>query len=184
MGLSSSLVYSCPQSNQKDNKMKIEHIKGPLSTLGAPTVQWVQKVGVKPHQFYGGTDASYEGKPLAALPWESEQTINTMKEGLEQALSTPASEVTFDHCLTELYVNETIHKDPHCDSGDLVVTVSLGAPRELVIQNNDTGSVRSISLNHGDVVVFDKESQQRTTRSILQGLEKGPYINLTYRTKE
>jgi alkylated DNA repair dioxygenase AlkB len=170
------------------------HIKNTFRDVPVPSFDYDQGVNRvvdgreiigRPSIGFGDVDFTYAGKCLKSNPWDSHETVLKMKEKLEAML-----DISFAHCLIGLYLDETVsipfHKDEIQGPEDLIVSVSMGATRDFLIRDNETGDIRKLILVHGDVVVMDYDSQQKTQHAVPPGKftpRRRQRVNLTFRSK-
>jgi len=95
-----------------------------------------------------------------------------------------------NHLVLNLYLNSQDNISPHNDKtqtlteGSMIVTISLGAVRTLVLENMKNGQQVSIDLQPGSVFVLGWKTNQEWKHSIPKaiGEEVGKRISLTYRS--
>lgn len=190
----------------------MEFIKGEFTGFDCGITTWDEprvrmykgkKVVGRPTRGFGDSPFNYAGKLYEPEPWTTPMTA--IKLNAEYLVSEKLKKkVKFNFCLCGYYGPEgkgiPHHSDTVPTKNDIVLSVSLGAPRVfewLEYEKNikdrvdtseiDTKYIPKKSLTHylmedGDVFIFDGKSQMRSTHAVLDMKGCGERINLTFRS--
>tara|TARA_R110000744_G_scaffold292614_2_gene403106 strand:- start:270 stop:857 length:588 start_codon:yes stop_codon:yes gene_type:complete len=164
-----------------------------------------KKVVGRPTKAYGESEFKYAGKLYKPDPWTS--SISIIKHRAEALVrGVLKKRVNFTFCLCALYKHGGIAIPHHSDTvptrDSLVISISFGAPRLFewnqysyyIKRKTNTSKTHILHhwknqlettryiLEHGDVILFDGESQMTSTHAVPSLEETGERINLTFRT--
>lgn len=147
---------------------------------------WEQKPGVFGHMqprltaSYGneGVTYRYSGTINVALPWTP--TLLEIKEKIE------AVQGRYNYCLLNRYRfgqdSMGMHADNEPEVGNVIGSLSLGAPRTFRIKHNTTKETMSFATGHGTLIIMAGTMQQFWKHEIPKTKKPvGERINLTYR---
>tara|TARA_R100001377_G_scaffold17089_2_gene8579 strand:- start:720 stop:1301 length:582 start_codon:yes stop_codon:yes gene_type:complete len=157
----------------------------------------------RPTKGYGSSSFEYAGKLYEPTTWTPQMyeikvaAERVVKEELDQ-------EVSFTFCLCGYYGIDGKGIPHHSDTvptlDDLIVSISFGAPRVFEIEHfpydikkhTNTSEVSIPTpresdkvlylLEHGDVIIFDGQSQMRATHAVPNIEGASERINLTFRS--
>jgi alkylated DNA repair dioxygenase AlkB len=106
-------------------------------------------------------------------------------------LTQDLADTTFNSVLLNLYrdgndgVSWHADDEPELSDQPVIGSVSLGASRRFQFRRRDGGSIESIDLHHGDILVMSGPTQRFWLHQIPKtAKEVGPRINLTFRKIE
>ena len=147
---------------------------------------WEQKPGIFGHMqprltaSYGdeGVTYRYSGTVNVALPWTP--TLLEIKGKIE------AIQGQYNYCLLNRYRSGQdsmgMHADNEPEMGDVIGSLSLGAPRTFRIKHNKTKESMNFPLGHGSLLIMAGTMQQFWKHEIPKTKQSvGERINLTYR---
>ena len=150
---------------------------------------WNQKPGVFGHMqprltaAYGddGTNYCYSGTQNRALPWTS--TLLEIKKKVETVLG------CYNFCLLNRYRSGadsiSLHSDNERGLGNIIATISLGAPRKFKIKHNATKETKEFLVSNGTLIIMAGTMQRFWKHEILKTKEfVGERISLTFRQLE
>jgi len=158
----------------------------------------------RPSRGFGDAPFEYAGKHMDPEPWTNHRCMPSIKESAEKLASIMYDrDVVFTFCLCGLYPDEKgipHHSDTVPTPEDIVVSVSYGAPRvftwrqyqnpikdhtntsDIYFKENFLKKETHYILEHGDVIMFDGQSQLRSTHAVPDLPMAEERINLTFRT--
>ena len=169
-----------------------------------------RKIKGRPSRGFGDRNFEYAGKMMNPEPWDTEEIMPYMKTIAECVTNNywngGGHEFTF--CLVGEYPNGTTevvhHSDTVPSSYDIVCSMSFGSPRlfEWTTYNDqikdmfETSKLRYTEkqlekmvvkkerylLEHGDVMIFNGESQMNSTHAVpsISGVDRR--LNFTFRS--
>lgn len=190
----------------------MEFIKGEYETFDCGITAWDEprvrmykgkKVVGRPTRGFGDSPFEYAGKLYNPEPWTD--ALNVIKLSAEQLVSLKLDrDIKFNFCLCGYYSEEgkgiPHHSDTVPTKNDIVLSVSLGAPRVFqwveyqkdIKDKVDTSEIntkyipkkscKNYLMEDGDVFIFDGKSQMRSTHAVLDMEGCGERINLTFRS--
>jgi 2OG-Fe(II) oxygenase superfamily len=151
------------------------------------TSAWEQKKAAFGHlqprltASYGdeGVTYFYCGTKNRALPWTP--TLLEIKQRIE------AVRGRYNYCLLNRYRSGVdsvgLHADNEPGMGNVIGSLSLGAPRTFRIRHNRTKETQAFPVGHGTLVIMAGTMQQFWKHEIPKTIQNvGERINLTYRT--
>ena len=136
----------------------------------------------RPQSAYGdGGEFEYTGKVMRPRPFALAPILQDMRLDLCTRFYT-----NFDFVLCAQYPDGDTYVPFHHDTmqgpGSMVASVSLGAPRIFRNRCDETGEISNYITEHGDVIVFDYDSQQTHMHDVPTVVDDRLRINLTFRT--
>jgi alkylated DNA repair dioxygenase AlkB len=157
----------------------------------------------RPTRGYGSTSFNYAGKLYEPSPWTD--TMYTFKQDVEKLVWRRLGiDKQFTFCLCGFYGTDgrgiPHHSDTVPTEKDLVVSISLGAPRifiqrtyqnpikkhtntsEIFLKENFVIDEKYYILQDGDVLIFDGKNQLYSTHSVPDLQETNERVNLTFRS--
>ena len=164
-----------------------------------------QKIMGRPTRGFGDAPFKYAGKRYSPDPWETAPAILAIKIAAESLITERfLQEVNFTFCLAGHYPqgSDSIphHSDTVPSQDSLVLSISFGAPRLFewnqysyyIKKKTNTSKTHILHgekylkttryiLEHGDVMLFDGESQMTSTHAVPSIVGGGERINLTFR---
>lgn len=123
----------------------------------------------------------YSGQETPSSPWTPE--LLKLKGKVEEKVQRKLTSVLFNYYRDG---NDSVgwHKDDESIFGEepLIASLSLGETRPFKFRNRGTDSA-ALDLQHGDLLIFDKEHVLRWEHTIPKTkIKVGPRLNLTFRT--
>lgn len=150
------------------------------------TSAWEQKQAAFGHRqprltaSYGddGLTYLYSGTTNAALPWTA--TLREIKQKIE------AIQGRYNYCLLNRYRSGAdsvgMHADDEPGMGNIIGSLSLGAPRTFRIRHNRTKETKTFQVRNGKLVIMAGTMQQFWRHEVPKTTENvGERINLTFR---
>jgi|TARA_R110000796_G_C14379848_1_gene415106 alkylated DNA repair dioxygenase AlkB len=158
----------------------------------------------RPTKGFGSSSFDYAGKLYKPTPWN--HNMYQIKQEAERLVWEELGvDKQFTFCLCGYYGTDGKGIPHHSDTvptlDDIVVSISLGAPRVFVqrtYQNNvkehtNTSEIETeienfiidekhYLLEHGDVLIFDGHNQMTSTHAVPSLEKAGERINLTFRS--
>lgn len=123
----------------------------------------------------------YSGRWREPMPWPD--YLLTLKQNLEQCIQQP-----FNSALLNYYRDGSDYMGWHSDnekqlgSTPVIASLSLGEARRFLFRNKLHNQRREYLLEHGDMLLMNRLSQQQWQHSLPKMLKiKRPRINLTFR---
>lgn len=143
----------------------------------APRLEYWQNNYDLPYTYgRGAGERTYEAKP-----WD------IFVEGTMKRLNSKFG-FNLDCCFINGYRDQRDalgwHADdsPEMDPNEPVISLSLGAERDIMLRDNMTRDIERVTLGHGSVLIMPAGFQQTHQHKIPKaGREVGPRISLTYR---
>lgn len=152
------------------------------------SLDWVRHDGVPRCEYYSNDTAapySYGVREYARVyqpqPWSD--SMLEVRAAVESVVA-----ATMDVCFLNMYLDQRDslgwHADdsPEMDDARPIVSVSLGAVRDIQLRSNDGGDVETVTLAHGSMFAM-KPGVQDTHRHRIpkSGFHIGERISLTFR---
>lgn len=182
-----------------------QHCKSNIQEWDKPSERMFDGKIVKgrPTRGYGSTTFNYAGKLYKPSPWTD--TMYTIKQDVEKLVWKKLKiDKLFTFCLCGFYGTDgrgiPHHSDTVPTEDDLVVSISLGAPRifiqrtyqnpikkhtntsEIFLKENFVIDESYYILQDGDVLIFDGRNQMYSTHCVPDIPDAGERVNLTFRS--
>ena len=182
-----------------------EHCKSNIHDWDKPSERIFNGKVVKgrPTRGFGSTSFNYAGKLYEPSPWTD--TMFIIKQDVEKLVWEKLNiDKQFTFCLCGFYGTDgrgiPHHSDTVPTEDDLVVSISLGAPRifiqktyqnpikkhtntsEIFLKENFVIDETYYLLQDGDVLIFDGKNQLYSTHCVPDLQNAGERINLTFRS--
>jgi alkylated DNA repair dioxygenase AlkB len=182
-----------------------QHCNANIQTWDKPSERVFDGKTVKgrPTRGFGSSSFDYAGKLYKPSPWS--KTMYVFKQDVEKLVWEELGiDKQFTFCLCGFYGTDgkgiPHHSDTVPTEDDLVVSISLGAPRifiqktyqnhvkkhtntsETFLKENFVIDETHYLLEDGDVLIFDGKNQMYSTHCVPDLQNAGERINLTFRS--